>query len=339
MQSIGFGAWASSILFTLVSLLAGAPSWAQTGLESVGVYSSDQVPANPSMKTSFVSPNERDPQEALGIWNEAPGGLYLSVGTERGFIGASLANNTTHLLLVDVDPKVMIYDRMNIALMKLSKDRKDYLQLRYKTSQQEWLRRASLDSRLSKDEVQVLSSAENYKFWKQAVNFKSWFMYDNALPKKDKGEGKEFNKANYLVYDDQFLRLKSMADSGRIRFTSLNLNDQTAVSHLVKQLSDLKIKINVLDISNAWWGTYVAESNINYFVKEFAKISTSESLLLMTEKAYFKKGPSRWDYFGFRVKELADQNAALIFRKSSGLQPGIVNALGESALFCSRALL
>jgi hypothetical protein len=332
MQLICSGGLVLSIILTFVSLIAASPAGAQTSIQSLGGYSSDQVPGKADLKKSFVTPNERDPQLAQEIWDASPGGLYLSVGTERGFIGASLANNTTHLLLVDVDPKVMIYDRTNIALLKLSTDRKDYLHLRFEASPKEWQARIAKNTSLNIEERAVLSLAENHSFWQKAVSFKSLFMHASALPQKD--HGKDFRNANYLVYDDQFQRLKTMADDGRIRYLSLNLNDQAQVTSLVEKLKALKIKIGVLDVSNAWWGIYVGEDGINHLIRKFAEIAFSDSLVMITEKAPVK-GSSRWDYFAFKIRELTSHNAPQVFRtagsKDSGIVAGRVHSLGGAA--------
>ena len=79
---------------------------------------------------SFLAPNEQHPAEALPLWKQSPSGLYISVGTERGFMAAGANPNATHLLLVDRDPTVTYFNRINTALLELAENRENYLQLR-----------------------------------------------------------------------------------------------------------------------------------------------------------------------------------------------------------------
>ena len=77
-------------------------------------------------KASFLAPNEEYPADAVRILDQAVSGVYLSVGTERGFIGAALASNITHLLLADRDPRVVFFNRINIALLTVAQSREEY---------------------------------------------------------------------------------------------------------------------------------------------------------------------------------------------------------------------
>jgi hypothetical protein len=60
-----------------------------------------------------VGPNEWNTQAAIPIWEKAISGLYIAVGTERGFIGASVCPSISHLVLVDRHPDVVLFNRLN----------------------------------------------------------------------------------------------------------------------------------------------------------------------------------------------------------------------------------
>lgn len=110
----------------------------------------------PAGKKMFQSPSlvPNEPQPALSqpILDAAPAGALISVGTERAFAAASAAAHFTHLLMVDMDPNVIFFNRFNFALLKLAAgNRATYLHLRLKAMPAELLERASqvgLDSTL-----------------------------------------------------------------------------------------------------------------------------------------------------------------------------------------------
>lgn len=66
----------------------------------------DLLPVNPQTSNPeppthhFIRPNETNPADAKAIWEQAPSGPYVSVGSERGFIGAFLSPGVDHLLLI-----------------------------------------------------------------------------------------------------------------------------------------------------------------------------------------------------------------------------------------------
>ncbi|MBL7555282.1 MAG: hypothetical protein JNM24_05620 [Bdellovibrionaceae bacterium] len=111
------------------------------------------LPANEKMfKSPSLVPNEPQPAISQPILNAAPAGALISVGTERAFSAAAVAPHFTHLLMVDMDPNVILFNRFNLALLKLAAgDRATYLHLRLKAKPTELVQRASqaeLDSTL-----------------------------------------------------------------------------------------------------------------------------------------------------------------------------------------------
>lgn len=111
------------------------------------------LPAGEKMFDSpSLVPNEPHPAISQPILDAAPAGALISVGTERAFAAASAAAHFTHLLMVDMDPNVIFFNRFNLALLKLAAgDRATYLHLRFKAKPAELLERANqagLDSSL-----------------------------------------------------------------------------------------------------------------------------------------------------------------------------------------------
>lgn len=57
-------------------------------------------------------------------------GLPVATGTERSFIALALCQKCTGLVAVDINPRVKAYNDFNTLLLRISKDREDYLSLR-----------------------------------------------------------------------------------------------------------------------------------------------------------------------------------------------------------------
>lgn len=60
-------------------------------------YSGGDVKFEPA---AYMEPNERWTDLAEPIWASSSPGIYMSVGTERSFIGAAVSN-ATHLLMMN----------------------------------------------------------------------------------------------------------------------------------------------------------------------------------------------------------------------------------------------
>src|SRR5438552_1673525 len=60
----------------------------------------------------YISPNEKYPQDMTGILAQSNGGAYISVGTERSFIGFAMSN-ATHLVAIDLDEQVNKFNQIN----------------------------------------------------------------------------------------------------------------------------------------------------------------------------------------------------------------------------------
>ena len=67
---------------------------------------------------TFMISTEMSLKDASSIFEKAPPGLVISVGTERAFQGVALSPNATHALLMDYDTKIIQFNRINIELLK-----------------------------------------------------------------------------------------------------------------------------------------------------------------------------------------------------------------------------
>src|SRR4051812_12231704 len=104
------------ILWGLVWLVA--PAAAELLPEdSLGEYPIENGPA------TYLAPNETNPQDARALLGKSNGGIYVSVGSERSFIGAAMAK-AGRIVVVDTDPEIIRFVRLNAALLRVARDRK-----------------------------------------------------------------------------------------------------------------------------------------------------------------------------------------------------------------------
>lgn len=279
----------------------------------------------PALKETggFVVPNERHPEDMRAILDTNPGGAYVTVGAERGFIAAAMPG-ITHLVLADIDPDINTYNRTNVALLRLGRTRKEYVELRTNASKQLWVKLAR-DRGLA-DLLPLLDDEANIKAWRKyqknnldasgfALVRDAWHRAISAQLVRiglvwdpyQENRKPEFVGGNYLRDDALFSKLKSMAERGRIQSILMDLNDEKAARALPAALAVANIPLAVLDLSNVWEDAYLKARPVITLVKAFAKIAARDSILLATEggkaaPGYY--GPRPWKYYGFRFGDL-----------------------------------
>ena len=223
---------------------------------------------------TFTVPNERNPERALKVYKQAPKGVYVSVGTERGFIGAANSPRVTHLLLLDVDNEVVRYNQVNTILLKISKNREDYLRLRLATETSDWMTSAK-EAKLSVEEIQKLE--DSHLIFKQEVASKGF----KALQNPDLNS-REFSGVNYMQDDVLFNKIQKMAKDGRISSGIANISDANQMEQIFMQLSAKNLQVSIFDVSNAWWKKYSNWKKFAPVLENILEHGESNSLLLAT---------------------------------------------------------
>ncbi len=112
----------------------------------------------------------------MPIYRKSNHGVYVSVGTERSFIGAALSRANA-LFVIDYDPLTIRFANINRALLAASTDRADYLNLRLSASPELWLQRSR---RLAASDKETLSNPDSWTFWDKKVR-KNQTAWDNAF--------------------------------------------------------------------------------------------------------------------------------------------------------------
>jgi hypothetical protein len=95
----------------------------------------------PSIPGAYLPPNEQHPALALPIYRKSNHGVYVSVGTERSFIGAALTG-AKGLYVIDYDLLAVRFANVNRALLAVSRNRVDYMNLRLTAPLDVWQQRS-----------------------------------------------------------------------------------------------------------------------------------------------------------------------------------------------------
>lgn len=265
------------VLVSVMILLAGVSVFANDGREAAKQELFQPV-SNHSSNFLYLAPNEEMPQHMQEIFEQAPSGAYVTVGTERGFLAAANAPNISELVLADANPNARLFNQINNQLLKAAKSREHYLYLRLHATKQEWLDVMKLDTE---------SMKTIFDFWYKVVrsghilsdgNFKEF----HTPTKQGKNKRRKFGNLNYLYNDNAFSRIKKLADQNKITTIVLDFNDEKAVSSLVASLEKRGVELSVLDLSNAWWKRYTNATKTASLLRQFQKIAKPNSLLAIS---------------------------------------------------------
>ncbi|MBL7555649.1 MAG: hypothetical protein JNM24_07485 [Bdellovibrionaceae bacterium] len=256
-----------------------------------------------------ASPNEWNPQDAQEIFIKASlNGSFVSVGSERGFIGASLAKSK-FLFLADFDPEVFLFNKINIALLAISNSIEDYRFLRLNADFELWKSRAQQNNSSSySEELQKIS---NWRLWNEYLRVhpnRNWrvFHQNTALANNN---SLFFDGANYLWFQDQYEHLAKLAKSGNIETQLLSLDSKVDLQKLINFHRTKNLEIAVFDMSNAWHPQYLSLQQLSELMKVTSGVMNAKSVLLLTNYArpaikeiYGGSAASVWEYFGFTLE-------------------------------------
>lgn len=295
-----------SVLFLAVFVALCAPLFARAGLTDVveNELPLDYERAWKSDHTYYV-PNEQFPQDGRGVLEKAPPGIYVSVGSERGFIGASLTKQPEGILFLDSSPKVTAFNRANAILLKIARDRKDYLRLRFEAGIGD-LKTLAQSKGVSEEEMSVLDSV-----WKNGI----WYDIRKKTTTDPDGlylmskpnhllRNRPFAGANYLHDDRLFKKLQALAQENKIKSIWIRLGNtkeiEKIVSEIIAPIHSAPEKIGVLDLSNAWWPPYLDAEDLAALLHQIQPLAQDRSLLLLTDQHM----AGSWHYFAYEFKDI-----------------------------------
>lgn len=262
----------------------------------------------------FISPNEENPERGIPYWRAAgQTGVYVAVGTERGFIGAAQTPTATHLLLLDRDDFVTRFNRINIGLLQIAKNREDYLRLRLSASRAEWLEAIKKAGPVLETEFLLeLTQSDTWSWFAGRTGFSMF-----EAPIKNPGQMIGFKNSNYLFDDNLFARIHAMAQAHRIEARVVDFGDTKSLNQIAAAVDKENLKIGVLDVSNAWdRNYYISDESMLRALRAFRLACTPNSLVFgtvpnrngldalderMNRKIFI------WDYFSFTISNLEEK--------------------------------
>jgi hypothetical protein len=257
---------------------------------------------------TLITPNETYPALAIPILERSIAGMHISVGTERGFVTASLNPNCTHLLFIDINPVTVLYNRINIALLASAKDYKDYLWLRFNADQKKVLDRLKQSGKLDLLADFNLPFARMFQFWcnhvRRALDKEkrpSLYFFQKKPPSGNWNHA--FKGANYLWYPEQCDRLIKMAKAGKMEAHKVDLRRPEQYLPLIQAVQSSGLPVSIIDLSNIHSKKYLElqtsspEENFYSLAKALEAALSERSIVLLTNytSPSPKDGPLRKD--------------------------------------------
>lgn len=125
--------------------------------------------ANADNQAVFPISTEMQIGRLKNIIDKAPKGSYLTVGGERAFREASMFEGIEHLIIFDISPVVIQFNKINIELLK-APNRENYKALRWTSDFSEWKKTSDL------------LTEQDFKWWDE--NIRKMKAQDYDLPEQ-----------------------------------------------------------------------------------------------------------------------------------------------------------
>jgi hypothetical protein len=276
----------------------------------LSTHSQANHPATESRPTPgiYIPPNEQHPAVALPILRKSNHGVYVSVGTERSFIGAALTR-AKGLFVIDYDAEAIRFANINRALLAASTDRADYVNMRLNASHDVWLQRSQ---KLRSEDRETLANPDSWTFWDKRVR-KNESAWDNALkhfhtePKKPSDP---FFAADYLFNEDLYSHLRMLARSSRIWSRVVDLRHDNEMLALCTELKSKGLGLGVIDTSDVPNSSPDGTSVAARYIKLLSQCAQDDTLFLNTAPA--GSLGVRWSYFAFTNKAIRGHDQTTI---------------------------
>ena len=258
----------------------------------------------------YLPPNEQHPEVAIPIYTRSNHGVYVSVGTERSFMGAALSRASA-LFVIDYDPDAIRFAKINRALLAAGTSRADYVILRLTAPPELWQQRSRL---LAAEDKAILANPDSWTFWDTKVR-KNETAWDNAFGHfhtAPKAPGDPFYAADYLFDDRLYAHLHQLARAARIWAHQLDLRHEKEIRAFCEQLKSKGLALGILDTSDVPNSTETGTSIAAQYVSLFSQYAPAGAIFLNT--APTGGHGVRWSYFAFSNSRIRNRDAATIKR-------------------------
>lgn len=222
---------------------------------------------------------------------DAPKGICLTVGGDRGFKIGSMMPNITELWLIDISKDILKFNQINRELLK-TPTRSNYLKLRWEADFTTW---HNHNKNLSQ---------QDFDWWQK--NVRALDKLDFALPeylnkfgkspecakqnnnnkkptKFDKlnlGDIVDYKQGNYLFSDKLYTSVHQLALNNKIYTAKIDLNDKAQIQQLTEKLKQKNLTIGLLDLNNLYLSNYMGEENYISLVKQLQPYGQSDAILI-----------------------------------------------------------
>ena len=254
----------------------------------------------------YLPPNEQNPAAALPIYGKSNHGVYVSVGSERSFIGAALSKADA-LFVNDYDPQTIRFAKINRSLLAASIDRSDYLNLRLNASPEMWQQRSL---RLAAEDKETLANPDSWTFWDKKVrkNLTAWENAFEHFHSEPKVPSDPFFASNYLFDDRLYSELSQLAKGTRIWARQLDPRHENEVRAFCEELKSKGLKFGFIDTSDVPNASKTGTSVTAQYVKLISQYAPDDAIFMNTAPTGAQG--VHWSYFAFSNRKIRgrDQN-------------------------------
>lgn len=242
------------------------------------------APLPPMTSTAATSTtfNEIAPSNARDILAAAPPGVYLAVGADRAYLGFVQAPQTHGygLVVVDRDPGVIRFHRINIALLRAANDRAHYVHLRLHADDTEW-KMAAWRRGLDVEEASLLTSGQ-WRWWREAVRTLEMFatFHQGFARRALEAVATKDIRPHYLLEDAPFAIIHQAACAGRLVAHPCDLAKPTERQALATALQQQKLPVSVGDFSNLHNEKHLGHNTKHHFCELVG--NADDAILLLT---------------------------------------------------------
>jgi hypothetical protein len=215
----------------------------------------------------FLTSTEMQISRAKPIIDQAPEGLYVTVGAERGFRAASMSPRVTQLLLLDISPKVIRYNKINIELLKAS-SLEEYKRLRWHSSLEAWLDFAKNTEKKLKTKVVI--SKDDFEWWNKNVRDLDSYSY-YPLPEMLNRFGKDILVDRFLEIQTKLEKLMDEVQKagGLVTRNKVFYTDSFEEWNHYGEKVGSNIRLSVDEWT--WWRKYVGNGKDYAYAQEWSK--------------------------------------------------------------------
>ena len=247
---------------------------------------------------SFLLPNELNPIAAkAGIWEKAPPGALLTLGTFKGWIQAALSPQVTALVLFDRDLGVKQLN-LNIEGLLLAAqpgDFKDFRRLVFEASHEDWQKaveqaKKRLDFTIESvagQALETLADPKMHKQWRQLIAGVTQNSGGVSLGVADQvklGNGqKAFAGANIFEQPELFNKIQKLALADMVWIGQADLTQPENFDSLLRFLRWRHLPISSLDLSNAWQSLFGGADRLGSLLNKLAPLAGKNSLLVLSK--------------------------------------------------------